>query len=225
MEWWKRFLTPPAPIKGFVMDYERHFKTKLNKRRPIGELTFLVLDTETTGVDVKKDFILSYGSVKVKGNSILVSSSKELYLKTKKLAKDAIKVHELVPNKKSISREELIRIFLEDACNLPLVGHHIAFDLALLEKAGRSFGLRKIKNPVIDTRDFGIRLELGKNADPNRINYADYSLDSMCLRYGIFPDDRHTAAGDAFLTAQLFIKLLKKARELGITTLGNLIES
>lgn len=225
MGWWKRFTNPAVPVKDFVADYERGFQIKLNKERKIVDLTLLVLDTETTGVDINKDFILSYGSIKTKGNSILVTSSKEFYLKTKKLSKESIKVHELVPNQDSISREELIRIFLKDASNLPIVGHHIGFDLALLEKAGRSFGLRKIKNPVIDTLDLGIRLEIGKNADPNRINYSDYSLDSMCLRYGIFPDDRHTAAGDAFLTAQLLIKLLKRARELGIQTLGDLMDS
>ena len=225
MGWWKRFTKPVVPVKDFVADYERGFQVKLNKERKIVDLTLLVLDTETTGVDINKDFILSYGSIKAKGTSILVTSSKEFYLKTKKLSKESIKVHELVSNQDTISREELIRIFLKDAGTLPIVGHHIGFDLALLEKAGRSFGLRKIKNPVIDTLDLGIRLEIGKNADPNRINYSDYSLDSMCLRYGIFPDDRHTAAGDAFLTAQLLIKLLKRARELGIQTVGDLMDS
>lgn len=225
MGWWKRFMNPVDPAKEFVAEYERSFNIKLNQERKISNLTFLVLDTETTGVDINRDFILSYGSIKVKGNSILVSSSKEYYLKTKKLSKESIKVHELVPNQNTISREELIRMFLEDAGNQPIVGHHIAFDLALLQKAGGSFGLRKIKNPIIDTMDLGIRLEMGKNVDPNRINYSDYSLDSMCTRYAIFPDDRHTAAGDAFLTALLLIKLLKRARELGIQTLGELINS
>jgi len=224
MGWWNRFTNPVLPVRDFVGDYERGFQFKGKKDRKVSDLPLLVLDTETTGVDIRKDFILSYGSVKVKGNSILVGSSTEYYLKTKKLSKESIKVHELVSNQKTISREELIRLFLRDAAYYPIVGHHIGFDLALLQKAGRSFGLKKIKNPVIDTLNLGIRLEIGKNADPNRINYSDYSLDSMCQRYGIFPDDRHTAAGDAFLTAQLLIKLLKRARELGIVTIGDLLD-
>jgi DNA polymerase-3 subunit epsilon len=224
MGWWNRFTDPVLPVRDFVAAYERGFQSKLDKNRKISDFTLLVLDTETTGVDIKKDFILSYGSIKVKGNSMLVGSSNEFYLKTKKLSKESIKVHELVPSQKTISREKLIRTFLEDAGYSPIVGHHIGFDLALLEKAGRSFGLKKIKNPVIDTLELGIRLEIGKHADPNRINFSEYSLDSMCQRYGIFPDDRHTAAGDAFLTAQLLIKLLKRARELGILTIGNLLD-
>lgn len=225
MGWWTRITNPVVPVKDFVADYDRGFRSKLNKNRNISEVTFLVVDSETTGVDTKNDFILSYGSVKVKGNSILIGSSREFYLKTKKLSKEAIKIHELVPNQETISREDLIRVFLGDAGNQPIVGHHIGFDLALLEKAGRSFGLKKIKNPVIDTLELGIRLEIGKYADPNRINFSEYSLDSMCLRYGIFPDDRHTAGGDAFLTAQLLIKLLKRARELGILTIGDLLDN
>nr|MBI1230458.1 3'-5' exonuclease [Cytophagales bacterium] len=223
MAWWSRFIKPEVSAKDFVLDYERRVALKLPNQRKISDITFLVLDTETTGVDVKRDFILSFGAIKLKGNSILISSSKEHYLKSKRLARETIKVHGIVPNKETISREELIRVFLDEAGNLPIVGHHIGFDLAMLEKAGRSFGLKKIKNPVIDTLELGIRLEIGKHADPNRVNYADYSLDNMCLRYGIFPDDRHTAAGDAFLTAQLFIKLLKKARDLGIRTFGELM--
>jgi DNA polymerase-3 subunit epsilon len=50
-----------------------------------------------------------------------------------------------------------------------------------------------------------------------------YSLDELCIRYGIEMDDRHTAAGDAFLTAQLFLKLLKLAEKKGIRNFKDLL--
>ena len=53
---------------------------------------------------------------------------------------------------------------------------------------------------------------------------ADFSLDSLLRRFSIEPHDRHTAAGDAFLTAQVFQRLLARAKRLGVSTLGALLE-
>jgi DNA polymerase-3 subunit epsilon len=117
----------------------------------------------------------------------------------------------------------LIRSFLEDAAQKILVGHHLGFDLAMLERAGRSLGLRKIKNPGLDTYDLAVRLDRGRYYDPRTIPSREYSLDRLCERYGISLDDRHTAAGDAFLTAQLLIKLLKVAAAKGIRSYGELM--
>src|SRR5690554_4608571 len=103
MGWWNFIRNPRVPVRDFVADYEGSFQSKLNLNRKISDLPLLVLDTETTGVDIRKDFILSYGSIKVKGNSILVSSTIECYLKSKKLSKESIKVHELIPNQKFVS--------------------------------------------------------------------------------------------------------------------------
>lgn len=181
------------------------------------------MDTETTGLDTKKDQVLSYGAVQVINNRIRVSTSREFYLKPKIRNREAIKVHGLVQERPFVSRELLIRSFLEDAAQKILVGHHLGFDLAMLERAGRSLGLRKIKNPGLDTYDLAVRLDRGRYYDPRTIPSREYSLDRLCERYGISLDDRHTAAGDAFLTAQLLIKLLKVAAAKGIRSYGELM--
>jgi DNA polymerase-3 subunit epsilon len=56
--------------------------------------------------------------------------------------------------------------------------------------------------------------------DRNRINLKEYTLDSLCKRFNIKTNDRHTAGGDAFLTASLFLKLLKLASKKGINNWG-----
>lgn len=225
MAWWRIF-SPSAPEpRDFVKTYLREVARPIPKEKRISELTFLAVDTETTGLDPKSDYILSYGSVFVKGNSIPLQQAREMYLNAKKTSPESIKVHELLPTLSYSSREELIRTFLKDASNHVLVGHHLSFDLAMLKRAGRDYGLAKIENPVIDTLELGIRLELGKHRDPRMINYQEFSLDAMCQRYGVSLDDRHTAAGDAFATAQLLIKLLRKASDKGIHFFGELMET
>ena len=51
---------------------------------------------------------------------------------------------------------------------------------------------------------------------------AGFSLDALCNMFGVVPHDRHTAGGDAFLTAQIFLRLLRAAKAVGRTTLDSL---
>jgi DNA polymerase-3 subunit epsilon len=53
---------------------------------------------------------------------------------------------------------------------------------------------------------------------------SDFSLDALLRRFEIEPHDRHTAAGDAFLTAQVFQRLLVRAERQGVSTLRDLLE-
>jgi DNA polymerase-3 subunit epsilon len=57
-----------------------------------------------------------------------------------------------------------------------------------------------------------------------REEIRSFSLDALCEVFGVIPHDRHTASGDAFITAQVFLRLLRLARRCGRTTLGRLTE-
>jgi DNA polymerase-3 subunit epsilon len=103
------------------------------------------------------------------------------------------------------------------------VGHHIGFDLEILKNFLKPFGITQLKNPVIDTYHLAVRLEHGPLHELSSIRKEEYSLDALCKRYHLSLDDRHTAAGDAFLTAQLFLKLLAKAQSKGINTFQSLL--
>ncbi|SHM32125.1 DNA polymerase-3 subunit epsilon [Cyclobacterium lianum] len=223
MDWRTFFGFATLPKPEYIRAYEKTLERRIASRKPVSELEFLVLDTETTGLDTKRDHVLSYGAVQVSHNRIKISSAKEYYLRPKKRNREAIKVHGLVRERPFVSREALIRSFLEDARHRVLVGHHLGFDLAMMERVGRSLGLRKIKSPALDTFDLAVRLDMGKYYDPRSIVSSEYSLDKLCERYNIVPDDRHTAAGDAFLAAQLLVKLLKQAEKKGIKTFGELM--
>jgi DNA polymerase-3 subunit epsilon len=211
---------PKAP---FVEAYQQLFEERIPKETPISELVFTVLDTETTGLDPRRNELISYGSLQIKAGRILVKTVKEYYFKPRQQNKEAVKIHGIVKKDGFIAHEHFVKEFIADIGNTVVVGHHVGFDKAILEKTGRPFGLKKILNPIIDTYVLGVRLEIGKNYNPRMVNGLDYSLDKLCERYQIPLDDRHTAAGDAFLTAQLLLKLLKKADKVGIKTFGDLL--
>src|SRR5690606_19327912 len=112
---------------------------------------FTVLDTETSGLNTRTDYIISFGSVKVKGYSIKINTVKEFYLKLKKQDREAIKVHEIIKAVNFISLEEFVNIFLKEIGNSIVVAHYADFDVAMLEKAGKTYGLKKLQNPILDT--------------------------------------------------------------------------
>lgn len=218
------FLRPKKiPKATFVAAYEGLFQKKIPSVRPIPQLTFVVLDTETTGLNPKTDYIISFGAIKLNNFSILVRSCKEMYLKVPIKNAEAIQIHELIRTKDPVVLRDFAKEFLDFIGADIIVGHHIGFDLAMLEKALKPFGLKKLINPVLDTQYLAMRLEKGIHYDPAMGKPGEFTLDSLCQRYGIALDDRHTAAGDAFLTAQLLMKLLKLAEKKGIKDFGSLI--
>ncbi|MCU0402006.1 MAG: 3'-5' exonuclease [Algoriphagus sp.] len=222
MSWWE-FWKAETPKTSFVQTYIEANADRIPGIRKVDQLNFTVLDTETSGLDPAKDSILSFGGVKISQAKIVVNQAVEWYPAATDSGKKTAAIHGLVTVPNTLSKEDFAKNFLDYIGNSIVVGHHIGFDLEILKNFLKPFGITQLKNPVIDTYHLAIRLEQGPMHDMSSIKKEDYSLDSLCQRYHLIPDDRHTAAGDAFLTAQLFLKLLAKAQSKGITTFQNLI--
>jgi DNA polymerase III subunit epsilon len=215
MSWWQFWKQKTERVE-FIRDFLNTHHQSIPGIRETGQLNFTVLDTETTGLDPSEDSILSFGAVKISGLKIQVHTAVEWYPKSDNSIGKASQIHGLIGISDQISLEEFLKKLLPYLSNSILVGHHIGFDLEMICKIIKPFGINALPNPVIDTLNFAIRLEHGPQADRRRIAMGEYSLEKLCKRYGIEIDDRHTAAGDAFLTAQLFLKLLKLADGKGI---------
>ena len=222
MSWWE-FWKPKKERLDFIREFLELNTQPIPGIRRIDQLNFTVLDTETTGFDPVKDSILSFGAVQISGMKIQISTAVEWYPLTENSSRKTAPIHGLVEISQPIAIEDFSKKLLGYLGNSILVGHHVGFDLQMLGNLLKPFGIAQFPNPVIDTLSLAIRLEHGPNADFSRINRESYSLDELCKRYGIETDDRHTAAGDAFLTAQLFLKLLKLAEKKGIRAYKELI--
>jgi len=175
------------------------------------DVRFVVLDCETTGLDPRKDRLVSIGAVAVVGGEIVLEDSYEALLKIDhNLA--AVTVHGITRDEARAGQNEpdaLIGFlgFLGDAV---LVGHHIGHDRATLDVAlDRHFGIH-LRNRWIDTMELTLHLErAGAFADHEPLR--SFSLDALCQRFEVTPYGRHTAPGDALLTALVFLKLLRLA--------------
>ncbi len=217
-----RFWKPTRIRQEFVASFFSQAAVPIPSSRGIDQLSFVVLDTETTGLDTKNDFILSFGALRIEKLSIKINSAVEWYPSSPKTGKTTAAIHGIIGTEPTEDIPDFVRKLLCYIGDSIIVGHHIGFDLEMLIKACKPFGLDYFPNPTLDTMSLAIRLDHGIQVDRSRINPEHYSLDSLCSRYAIFPADRHTAAGDAFLTAQLLLRLLSEARSKGIQTYGGL---
>ena len=224
MSWWE-FWKPKSEKAGFVASFLERSKNPIPGIRAIDQLNFVVLDTETTGLNPAQDFILSFGAVKISRMTIQVSTAVEWYPVSPKNGKATAAIHGLMESKTPVLISDFVPNLLTYLGDSILVGHHLGFDLEMLIKTCKAFGLEEFPNFCVDTMNLAIRLEQGPNADRHHFKPEDYSLDALCDQYGIQKDDRHTAAGDAFLTAQLLLKLLIVAKKKGINDFATLSKS
>ncbi|MCB0662642.1 MAG: 3'-5' exonuclease [Saprospiraceae bacterium] len=205
--------------------YTDFFKVKWDRSVPVERVRFIVFDTETSGLDYKKDRIIQIGAVEVENFQINLGNSLELLVNQDQVGTASeLAVHGIRQTRiaAGFSEEEALKKFFLFAQNAILIGHHVAFDIAILNQALQNhFGL-KMLNKSIDTAQLTQRLE--QPVGYHHPKPGEFALDSICKRYGIPLHDRHTAAGDAFITAQLFMKVLARLKKKGNHRLGDFIK-
>ncbi|MBI9041664.1 PolC-type DNA polymerase III [Lutibacter sp.] len=198
---WFTYKTYPE----FFKTYLKSFKEKQPKS--IEETRFVVFDTETTGLDLANDRILSIGAIAINNNIIEVADSFEIYLKQDAFNAETVEIHGLLKDGNLIKTTEIeaIEQFIRFLGNSILVAHHAAFDIEMMNAALKRMKLPKLRNKTIDT---GI---LYKKLEGKKENH--FNLDVLCTEFNIPKHDRHTASGDAYITALLFLKIISKLKK------------
>jgi len=182
--------------------------------RPVSELTFLVLDAETTGFRVGRDRLLSLATMPIRGGDLRVGEAAAWIVRQPATPMNAATaVHGILPTDTAAgdAEREVLAALLPRLQGAIIVGHHIGFDCAMLDEAlQREFGTR-LRNPRLDTAALAMRTvdAFGKTSYPGQ---RPPTLEELCAHSGIPPPDRHTAAGDTFTTAELFLFLCARLR-------------
>ena len=191
---------------------------------PVGLVRFILLDCETTGLDPKKDRLITIGAVAVVGGEILLDDTFEALLEVS-YNSPAVTVHGITreQSREGVPEQEALQAFLEYLGDGVIVGHHIGHDIASLNIAYERHGGFSLENLSLDTMELALSLEKA-GAFGETDAFSEFSLDALCSRFGVIPHDRHTAAGDAFITAQVFLRLLRAASRQGWNTVGKLLE-
>ncbi len=230
--WWKQwwpFQQDKLPNTPYWQAYQEAMDHQPKRDTSIRDIRFVVLDTETTGLDPAKDQILSIGAVAVRNQQIWVSDRFEAFLPQDELDNtgeaEAVAVHGILgkhANSEQATAEILID-FLSYLKGSIFVAHHAAFDFGILQTAYDRYLDGMLLNKTLDTAHLARRLDdpMGrKMMGPQEAK--QFSLDHLCQRFNIPIEARHTASGDALLTAILLVKLLARLDARGISSWGEL---
>ncbi|MDY0014138.1 MAG: exonuclease domain-containing protein [Rhodocyclaceae bacterium] len=182
--------------------------------QPLAALAFTVFDTETTGLKPSEgDEIIQIGATRVLNGKLLRQESFEQLVDPQRpLAAESAQIHgitaQMLVGQPTIDRVlPAFHAFAEDTV---LVAHNAAFDMRFLQLKQARTGLA-FDHPVLDT------LLLSAVVHPNQ---ESHRLEAIAERLGVGIIGRHTALGDAMVTAEVFLKLLPLLAEKGIRTLG-----
>jgi DNA polymerase-3 subunit epsilon len=213
-----------GPLPPAIVAYQARFNRPLGDDAPWDSVRFVALDSETTGLNPQRDSLITVGAVAVIGGDILLQDAFEIMMPIR-YNNASVTVHGITVDEArgGVPEPEALEAFLDCLGDGVIVGHHILHDITALNVAcDRHFGMA-LQNRFLDTMDLTLHLERD-GALPDNMQIAGFSLDQLCHLFSVVPHDRHTAAGDAFITAQVFQRLLARARPAGRVTLGALTE-
>lgn len=192
----------------------------IHDARKLEELSYVVFDTETTGLDPLRDAIVQIAAVRIVNDRILRGESLDILVDPgRPIPPPSTEIHGITdamvagaPDIAEAGRR--LHTFCADAV---LVAHNAPFDMAFLRRHEPQIGA-SFTQPVLDTVLISAVLY-----GPT----AEHSLDALAARLGVTidPAARHTALGDAEATAQVLIKLMHMLRETGVVSLGQIMDA
>jgi DNA polymerase-3 subunit epsilon len=184
---------------------------------------YVVIDSELTGLDERRDSILSLGAVWVVDGRIAIGRSfyQEVQPATE-LSAGSIVVHGITPDdvQGMPGIGGVLERFVRFCGDGVLVGHFIAIDLQFLGKELARHRLPALANPVIDTRILYERLaaRLPDGCGIELPHLKDPRLYELARTLGVECRGAHNAFSDAYITAQILLRLLRIAPRCGIET-------
>lgn len=167
---------------------------------------FVCFDCETTGLNVKKDDIISIGAVIIKNNTIISSKKFVRYVKPKtKLQIEAIKVHHIRECDLLEAQEikEVLEEFLEFIGNRTLVGYFLEFDIGMVNKYLKEMLNITLPNKAIEVS--ALYYDWKMAAIPE--GHIDLRFSTILKDLNLPQLSTHDAYNDAIMSAIMFLKL------------------
>lgn len=164
-----------------------------------GTARYVVVDVESTGLDLNRDRLIAIGAVTVEAGRIVLADSFEVVLRQERAsAKDNILIHGIggEAQREGIDPAEALLAFLDFLGKTPLVAFHVTFDETMIRRAMREYLGLDFKHPWLDLAYVmpGLLPEYARK-------YR--ALDHWSGHFEIANYARHSALADALATAQL----------------------
>lgn len=167
---------------------------------------YVCFDCETTGLDPKKDDIISIGAVIIKNNTIVASKKFVKFVKPKtKLQAEAIKIHHIreCDLKDAEDINTVIDEFLNFIGNRTLVGYFLEFDIAMINKYVKPKLGITLPNKILEVSAIYYDYKIERIPQAN----IDLRFNTIMNELKIPSLGKHDAYNDAIMTSMIFIKL------------------
>ena len=186
------WLTGSNKYPDFWKAYLAKFETKSHR--------YVILSTETTGLNPKKDVILSFGAVGVIDDIVRIGDNFEVViLQYKYLHDNGLSNEFLIESKLTkLAEPQAIQALVEYIGNAVLVGHRIHFDIEMINDVLEKMDCGRLKNEALDVEIMHQKLmDITKS----------FSLEDLIKHYKLPLNERNSASDDAYSIALLFVKL------------------
>jgi DNA polymerase-3 subunit epsilon len=187
---------------------------------PISAARYVVLDVETTGLNLMHDRLISIGAVAVVNGKIALGDSFYVVLQQQAASdKGNILLHG-IGTKQQLGGEppvEALLNFLDYLGKSPLVAFHVTFDETMIKRALREHLGFTFKHPWVD-----LAYVMPSLNPPLAKKY--HALDDWIGHFNIRIDVRHNALADALATAQLLQIAIAQAGNKGVAEYAGLAD-
>jgi DNA polymerase-3 subunit epsilon len=167
----------------------------------------VAFDCETTGLDVRRNDIITIAAVRIRDNRILTSERFEAVIRPEaRMNVDAIKIHRL--REMDVAAGDRIQLvipqFLHFIGGRPLVGYYIDFDVRMVDKYLLSLKGFELPNKLIEVSKLYYERKYG-DAPPGTT--VDLSFAAILRDLDLPVLDQHDAFNDALTTAMMYLQL------------------
>ncbi|SFV60690.1 3'-5' exonuclease domain similar to epsilon subunit of DNA polymerase III, PA3232-type [hydrothermal vent metagenome] len=166
----------------------------------------VVYDCETTGLDTKRDEIISIGAVKIRGDKILLGEALHIYIKPMEdISHKSIAIHQIrnCDVADGVSATEAIESFLYYIGNRDLVGYYLEFDVAMVNRYTKEMIGINLPNKMQEVS----ALYYDKKINTIPQGNIDLSFDTILQDLALPKLKAHDALNDAVMTAMMYLKI------------------
>ncbi len=173
---------------------------------PLGESRYVVVDVESSGLNIRRDRLIAIGAVAVTNGQIRLADSFEIVLQQARISeKDNILIHGIggTAQREGMPPAEALLAFLDYLGKDPLVAFHVAFDESMISRAMKSFLGLNFRHAWADLAYVAPALH-------PQLAGRYRALDDWMGLFHIRNYARHNALADALSTAELLLALRPK---------------
>jgi DNA polymerase-3 subunit epsilon len=193
----------------------------------VSRARFVVIDTELTGLDPRKDDIVSIGALKMRGGRIEVGQTFHEFVRPEAdMRAKSVVIHGITASELEAKPpiEMVFPRFVDFVDTGILVGHCLPIDMSFLDRESKRLAGAAMPNPLVDTLSLYGWLRNRRAVHPIFSSpLKDLRLYDMARSFGISVEGAHDALGDAFITAQLFQRFLPILDGFGVREVEDLL--